>query len=333
MLTLDGHQHGSPADALPTLAEASRRDPKDFALWMNLGQCHALQGRLGEAEDCFTVAIVLRPQSPWPYFHRGRVELDQKLFEQARLDFDQALRLREGLVPAIINRALARIGQGDDAGAIADLSEALDRGAAETRIYFIRAEARARSGDRAGAAHDRAEGLRRRPSDPESWVVRGLASLPGDPKGALADFDEALRLDPRSHPALQNKAVVLSEHLGRPAEAIAALDLVVALHPDYVPARVGRGVLLARLGRRQEAHRDAEEAHGRDTSGDTSYRVACIYALTARAEPSDRPKALRMLALALGQGGHWAELARTDPDLDMLRDLDGFRDLLRAFSD
>jgi eukaryotic-like serine/threonine-protein kinase len=333
MLTIDGPGREAPADALPTLAEASRRDPKDFALWMNLGQCHALRGRLGEAEDCFTVAIVLRPQSPWPYFHRGRVGLARKQFEQARLDFDRALRLREGLVPAIINRALARIGQGDDAGAIADLTSALDRGASETRIYFIRAEARARSGDRGGADRDRAEGLRLRPADPESWVVRGLARLPGDPSGALSDFDEALRLDPRSRPALQNKAVVLSEHLGRPAEGVQALDRVVALEPDYVPARVGRGVLLARLGRRQDAHRDAEEALRRDPSGDTTYRVACIYALTARAEPDDRPRALRTLASALGQGGRWVDLARTDPDLDLLRDLDEFRDLLRAFSD
>ena len=35
---------------------------------------------------------------------------------------------------------------------------------------------------------DRAEGLRRQPADELSWVSRGLARLPGDPKGALADF-------------------------------------------------------------------------------------------------------------------------------------------------
>jgi tetratricopeptide (TPR) repeat protein len=132
---------------------------------------------------------------------------------------------------------------------------------------------------------------------------------------------------------LQNKAVVLSEHLGRAEDAIPVLDRVVALYPDFAPARVGRGVLLARLGRRQDAHRDAEESRSRDPSGDTTYRVACIYALTSKSDPSDRPRALRMLATALGQGATWLEMARTDPDLDALRDHAEFRNLLAALSD
>jgi eukaryotic-like serine/threonine-protein kinase len=300
---------------------------------MNLGQCHALRGRFAEAEDCFTIAIILRPQSPWAYFHRGRVELERQEFEQARLDCDRVLRLRPGLAAAHVNRALARMGLWDDAGAVEDLTEALDRGAAETRVYFIRARARARSGDRAGAERDRAEGLRRTPSDAESWVARGLARLPGDPTGALADLEAALRLDPRSRSALQTKATILSERLGRAGEAVPVLDRVVALYPDFVPARVGRGVLLARLGRRQDAHCDAEESRSRDPSGDTTYRVACIYALTSKIDPSDKPRALHMLATTLAQGAAWVEVARTDPDLDALRDQADFQNLLRTFAD
>jgi tetratricopeptide (TPR) repeat protein len=332
LLFLDAPGRATSAGALPALVEASRRDPRDFALWMNLGQCQAEQGRPGEAEDCFTIAIVLRPQSPWPYFQRGLVELESKEYEQARLDFDQVLLLRPGLAAALVDRALARLGLGDNGGAIQDLTSALECGSPETRIYFIRAEARARSGDPAGSARDRAEGLRQRPADAASWVARGQVQLPADPSGALTDFDEALKLDPDSRPALQNKASVLSEHLGRARDAVAILDRVVALYPDFAPARAGRGVLLARLGRRQDAHRDAEEAQSRDSSGDTTYRVACIYALTSKTDPADRPQALRMLATALGQQDKWAEIARTDPDLDVLRGQREFRDLLQTFS-
>ncbi|MCA1685513.1 MAG: hypothetical protein LC745_05915, partial [Planctomycetia bacterium] len=107
----------------------------------------------------------------------------------------------------------------------------------------------------------------------------------------------------------------------------------VTLYPDFVPARVGRGVLLARLGRREAAHGDAEESRKRDPSGDTAYRIACIYALTAKAHPDDRARALRMLATALGQQAAWLEVARTDPDLDALRGHTGFGELIRAFSD
>src|SRR5204863_343143 len=86
----------------------------------------------------------------------------------ALLDFEETLRLRPGLASAHVNRALARMGLRDNASAVADLTKALDLGAAETRIYFIRGEARARSGDRAGAERDRAEGRRRTPADETS---------------------------------------------------------------------------------------------------------------------------------------------------------------------
>ena len=131
---------------------------------------------------------------------------------------------------------------------------------------------------------------------------------------------------------MQNKAAVLSERLGRTGEAVEVLDRAVSLYPDYVPSRVGRGVLLARLGRRADAHRDAEESRRHDASGETAYRVACIYALTAKADPADRTRALGMLATALGQEPAWAEVARTDPDLDAIRDQAVFPDLLRTFA-
>jgi tetratricopeptide (TPR) repeat protein len=118
LLSLDDPDGAASRDALPALIDASRRDPRDFALWMFLGRCHAVRGRLSEAEDCFTVAIVLRPQSPWPYFHRGRAERERHEYEQARLDADRALRLRPDLAAAYVDRALARMGQHDAAGAI-----------------------------------------------------------------------------------------------------------------------------------------------------------------------------------------------------------------------
>jgi eukaryotic-like serine/threonine-protein kinase len=307
-------------DDLAAIASAVRRSPRDFTRWMLLGQCHALLGRPAEAEDCFTVAISLRPRSPWPYFHRGRAALEREEFDQARLDFDQALALRPGWAEALVNRALARLGVRDHAGAIGDLTLALECGAPACRTYLIRSRARLRAGDAAGADRDRVEGLRRTPDDAEGWVARGLARRHTDPRGALADFEAALAIDPRSRAALVDKAHVLSESLGLTAAAVRVLDRAVSWYPDDAPARVGRGVLLARLGRRDAAHRDAEEARRRDASAATNYRAACIYALTAQAEPADRPVALRLLATAMRQDPGLSAVARGDPDLAPLRD-------------
>src|SRR5262249_44389366 len=161
---------------------------------------------------------------------------------------------------AYLDRAVAKTELKDYAGALADLARASDLPGAPTRIYFMRSRIHALAGDREKARQEREEGLRHTPADPQSWVARGIARLGGDPTGALADFDEALKLDSTYREALEDKAHVLSERLGRPREAIAVLDRAVEQHPDYVLARAGRGVLLARLGRREAALKDAEAA-------------------------------------------------------------------------
>ena len=165
--------------------------------------------------------------------------------------------------------------------AVEDLTAALKHRTSITRVYFMRAIAREKSGDREGARRDMAEGMRLEPaeSDYTSWIARGEARIQNDPQGALADFEKALEINPLSAEALQNKARVLSESLDRPDDAIRVLDRSVALHPDFVPARAGRGVLLARAGRRQAAEEDARESLLRDTRAPNLYQVAGIYAL------------------------------------------------------
>jgi tetratricopeptide (TPR) repeat protein len=324
-------------EALALLQEVSRTDPQNFANWLLLGNLYVQLGKMSdqtsyyeEAEQCYGVGIALRPDLYSAYLNRGLLYLDLKDYERARGDFDRVAALRPDLAMAFINRALARLGLKDFRGAADDLTRALEFKDAPTQALFLRARARAGLGDQEGAARDRAEGLKREPNDPVSWVVRGLARLPADPQGALADFDAALALSPRYDRALQNKAMVLSEHLGRTEEAVRVLDKAVELHPGYVKALAGRGVLLARLGRRDAAARDARAALTIDDGALTVYQAACAYALTSKQEPADRPEALRHLAEAVRKDGSWLAVARQDPDLEPLRGQPGFRDLLQA---
>jgi tetratricopeptide (TPR) repeat protein len=154
-----------------------------------------------------------------------------------------------------------------------------------------------------------------------------MARLPADPAGALADYAQALQLEPRYLPALQNSAAVLGEMSGRAEEAIAMLDRALEASPHFVPARVGRGVLLARLGRRDTALADARKALARDQRPETLYQAACVFALVSEGRADDRREALRLLAAALAQG-FGREYVATDHDLDALRGDDDFRRLL-----
>ena len=315
--------------ALPALQEMSRQEPQNYSWWLLLGNCYVGLGQPAEAATYYDLGIALRPDEVWAYFNRGLLYLEQHQYRLAQADFDQVLRLRPGLILALFNRALARQGLGDDQGALTDLTDVLDTGLAPTRVYFVRARVRARLGDREGARQDRDEGIRREPVDEKDWVARGVARYAADPKAALADFDKALEINPDSLEALQNKASVLSERLGRAAEAVAVLDRLVALYPDDYLGLAGRGVLLARQGRRAAAHADARAAEKLSKLPEVAYQLAGIYSLTSRTQPDDRREALRLLSAALSQGFGLDLLVR-DHDLDPIRQLPEFQRLVDA---
>jgi tetratricopeptide (TPR) repeat protein len=321
--------HGRWGEALPLLRQATQREPQNFWAWFVLGNCHDRMGQDRQAEACYDTCAAIWPTFPWVYFNRGLARLRQSDHAGACADFDEVLRLRPGLAEAHINRALARQGLGQFREGAEDLTRGLECGGTETRVYFLRARLREKAGDRAGSRADFAEGLRRQPTDEKSWIARGFARLGDDPEGALADFEQALRANPRSGAALQNKAHVLAERLGRTEEALAALDRAVALYPDAALYRSSRGVLAARLGRRAQAHADAEDALLRDAGPPRLYQAGCIYALTSRQEPEDRTRALHLLSSALRKG-YGLDLVDTDHDLDPLRDLPEFRRLIAA---
>jgi serine/threonine protein kinase/lipoprotein NlpI len=329
LLLTDPRDRGIDREALAVLRNTSRLEKDNFSIWLILGNCYASLGKSAEAVACYDVASALWPNAYWPYMHRGLVRFSQKNYRQACADFDEVIHVRPDMHEAYYNRALAKYHLGDLAGAEADVTHLAEAPDAPLRVYFLRARIRARKGDEKGARHDRDEGVRREPRDERDWTARGLARLPKDPQGALADFDKALERNPRYYIALQNKASVLSEDLGRIDEAIAALDKVIVLEPSYVPARAGRGVLLARLGRRDAAHADAREALQRDMQPFNVYQVAGIYALTSRGHPDDRQEALRLLASALRQG-FGLELLDGDRDLDSVRELPEFRRVVEA---
>jgi tetratricopeptide (TPR) repeat protein len=215
-------------------------------------------------------------------------------------------------------------------GAVADFGRALELGASPTNVHFLRSRAHTLAGDAAAAKADLDEGMRRKPADEQGWVARGLARLPGDTAGAIADFDEALKLNPRSKPARQNKAYVLFELLNKLPESIAVLDGVLKDYPTYLPSLGGRGVLLARLGKRAEALADAAACEKLSRRAETLYQVAGIYALTSRAVADDRRQAYRLLADALSERGYGLDLIDRDGDLDPIREQEEFNRVVAA---
>ena len=142
-----------------------------------------------------------------------------------------------------------------------------------------------------------------------------------------------MAIDPRYRYALQNKAHVLGELLGRGDDALKVLDTLLKYHPELVEAICGRGVQLARFGRHDAALRDARNAMNLDENALTTYQVACIHALLAKRDPPRSRDALRLLSEAVRKDRSWISVARTDPDMASIRGLPAFEELLRGGGD
>ncbi len=87
--------------------------------------------------------------------------------------------------------------------------------------------------------------------------------------GAVLLLREAV-LDGYAYPDVYNLLALCLALVERPLEALAAFDRAIALNPRYVEAHLNRAVLLAALGRDDEAQDSFESAHrlgGPDESG------------------------------------------------------------------
>jgi hypothetical protein len=95
-----------------------------------------------------------------------------------------------------------------------------------------------------------------------SWAFynRGIAyAKKGDLDRAIADFDQALRLDPDSTFALNNRGAAYARK-GQYSEAIADFNEAIRLDPQSATAYNNRGTAYAKLGEYERALEDFEQA-------------------------------------------------------------------------
>lgn len=312
------------------LTKTTKADAQYYLAWLARGIATYSAGRVDEAEWCAQVCVSLRPDDAVGYYHRGLARLRRKQYADSVNDFTFVIERRPDWALPYLGRAQALLTLDRTREALPDLDRAVRSSPDTPRVFFRRAEVRERLGDKLGAEADRKSGLILEPTDDGEWVERGLVrAATGDPTGALEDFDSALRWNPRSFEALQNKAYVLDEKLHRPADAINVLDRTLDLYPESLLARAGRAVLLARRGDRPAAHDDAERCLL--TAGpDIRYQLAGVYALTSKTHPGDAKIALRLVADSLrqGYGFEFVEDKALDPDLEPIRGMPEFRSVV-----
>ena len=324
--------------ALPLLDEATKHSPDHAGAWLLLAWCHYnLMSPQPETEhalkakSCYESYLRLRPDGVWGHYNLGLLFLETKFWSRAESDFSKVLARYPDLALAYVHRAAARKGMRKNLKAIEDLDLAIQLAPEVPEYYFLRSQRHSDAGNLELAEADRRRVLIHEPHQYIGWLFRGTAKYKSDPKGALADFEKALALNPVCPLTLFNKACLLSDVMGRPREAVDVLTKVVELEPQLLDARFRRGILLARAGQRDKAVEDAERLILSEPTPARYYDAASIYALTSRSKAQDSARALQFLSHAL-RHGYGVNKYQTDDNLRPLANLKEFRVLARVWS-
>jgi len=111
-------QRGSYEEAARSLGTAARLNPRQAAVWLNLGVACLEMSKLGRAEECFRQALALEPLRPEARNILGHTLLLRGRCTDAARELKRALELRPGYAAAHDNLARVLKAQGRAAEAL-----------------------------------------------------------------------------------------------------------------------------------------------------------------------------------------------------------------------
>jgi serine/threonine protein kinase len=323
---------GQYKKAIPYLRGLTQRHPDRFASWYALGHSYLMIEKSADAAECFTACIALQPSFPWSYVMRAEARRQQNQLPAAIADCGNVARMMPSHPEFAIEQATLLLNAGQPHRAVELMDRVAEQRDGPIRAFIVRAQARQALGDAAGANRDREEIARRRPRTEDDWFWRAVERRVTQPKEALDDLDELLKLNPNHIHGRTCKAEILADRVNRIDDSLVVLNQLVEDFPDHVISRMGRAQVLARLGKVDSSLDDL--AHGLDNapSPRLKFHIACVLAQLSRWENSRQyvADAVRCLGEAVQSGFNDVEQLSSDPDLDPIRNDPSFQRILSS---
>ena len=219
----------------------------------------------GAETDC-SEAIERNPYVVSAYELRGLCRINQKKFAEAVKDYDRALRYDPENQSLWHNRVLCLIQEKDYDRALAEIDTMKTRWSKYARAYSMQAEVYLLQKDTTEAVKSLDKSLELDPYDGGIWAERAVISgnyinralaryNQNNLRGAMADYDTALDLDPNNFLGHYNRGLLRAQ-VGDDNRGIEDFDFVLKLEPNNLMALFNRALLLEQTGNLRAAIRD-----------------------------------------------------------------------------
>ncbi|HET6278453.1 MAG TPA: tetratricopeptide repeat protein, partial [Candidatus Polarisedimenticolia bacterium] len=252
------------AEAL--LDDHLERYPDDVAARLLLARVMIRQGELERAAAALRAAVAVEPDSLMGRYNLGFVAYRLRLYDEALEQLQKTIELQPDHPEAFYTQGLVLLAQGKVDEAIVALERAVAIDPRHTGARFNLASANARAGrmqeaQRHQAIFSELSGLSDRAATEETQI-----------KSSSLKAVQSL-LD-RKYP-----------------EALTEYRALVAEYPDYAPLHNAIGMILMRLGRRDEAMEALQRAASLDPRlGEPHYLMAALYAEMGDAQSAERER-------------------------------------------
>jgi Tfp pilus assembly protein PilF len=221
--------------------------------------------------------------------NRGVEYKAKKDVDRAFADFSEAIKLNSKNLIAYNNRGNTLVDKGENDKAIADFDVAIAGDPNYLNAYSGRGDAYKNKKDYDHAIDNYKKALSLNPAEQKRKIIekvlagvyvdRGVEQI--DPDAELADYNEALKLNPDNTSALNNRAVIYNAKHDYD-KAIEDLDKAIKLRPDFALAFRNRGDAYRGKGDAAHAVADYKEALAHNPSENLKKEVeAALASLSA----------------------------------------------------
>lgn len=312
-------------DDLTLFSHAVQVNDRNSVAYSCLGDYYTNKGELGKAIENYHSAMAINPGDPTSNYNLGIVLIQAGRFDEAVGHLLRAARKFSRDEQLYLGLGIALAHQREMGQARVNFQKALEINPLNADTHFQLATILARSGMAREAGHHFQEAARLDPRyysrAEENTRVQGQKDL-GAPD-AVAVLEKRIAEDPQD-PMLRWRLgrVYLERH--KPDEAISQLKRALTISPRLAPALHDMAVAYSLKGEYGPALSHLKELVSiQPDNPDHAYNIACVYA-----KQGNETESVLWLKNAVRKGFRNWDLMRSDPDLDTIRNTEGYQQIM-----